>query len=36
MGEFDGLIAKARRQSKAAGLKKSDIGDALAEVRGGK
>ena len=34
MDEFDGLVAKARRQAKAAGLKKSDIADAIAVVRG--
>jgi AbrB family looped-hinge helix DNA binding protein len=36
MGDFDALIAEARRQGKAAGLKKSDIADALARVRGRK
>ncbi len=36
MDEFDGLVAKARRQAKTVGLKKSDIADAIAEVRGGK
>ena len=34
--EFDALIAEARRQGKAAGLKKSDIDDALARARGRK
>jgi AbrB family looped-hinge helix DNA binding protein len=36
MDQFDALIAEARRQGKAAGLKKSDIADALAKVRGRK
>ena len=33
MAEFDGLIAEARRQAKKAGLKRSDISDAIARVR---
>jgi len=33
MDEFDGLIAEARRGAKAAGLKKSDIEDAIADAR---
>lgn len=33
MDEFDELIAKARKQAKEAGLKKSDIKRALKEVR---
>jgi len=36
MDQFDTLIAEARRQGKAAGLKKSDIAEALAKVRGRK
>jgi AbrB family looped-hinge helix DNA binding protein len=36
MVDFDALIAEARRQGKAADLKKSDIADALARVRGRK
>ncbi len=32
--EFDGLIAKARKSAKNAGLKKTDIKNALAKVRG--
>lgn len=36
MEQFDALIAEARRQGKAAGLKKSDIAGALAKVRGRK
>ena len=36
MDEFDGLIAEARRQSKQAGLKQSDIAAAIAKVRGRK
>lgn len=31
--EFDSLIAKARRQGKKAGLKKSDITAAIAKSR---
>jgi len=34
--EFDTLVADARRKAKAAGLKKSDIEEAIAEVRGRK
>ena len=34
--QFDTLIAEARRQGKAAGLKKSDIADALIKIRGRK
>lgn len=36
MDEFDGLIADARRKAKSAGLKKSDIENAIEEVRGSK
>ena len=36
MDEFDGLVADARRKAKSARLKKSDIADAIAEVRGSK
>jgi AbrB family looped-hinge helix DNA binding protein len=36
MEDFDALIAEARRQGKAAVLKKSDIADALAKARGRK
>jgi AbrB family looped-hinge helix DNA binding protein len=36
MDEFDELIAKARKKAKAAGLKKSDIEDAISKVRGKK
>ena len=36
MEEFDTLIAEARKQAKKAGLKKSDIGAAIAKVRGRK
>lgn len=36
MNEFDTLIAEARRQGKKAGLKQSDITDAIAKVRGRK
>ena len=34
--DFDGLIAEARRQGKKAGLKKSDIQDAILNARGKK
>jgi len=34
MDEFDELITKARKKAKAAGLKKSDIEDAILKVRG--
>jgi len=33
--EFDGLIAKARKTAKQAGLKKKDIEAAIAKVRKG-
>ena len=33
LDEFDGLIAKARKSAKEAGLKKADIKDAIAKVR---
>ena len=36
MDEFDELIAKARKKAKAAGLKKSDIKNAVSKVRGKK
>jgi AbrB family looped-hinge helix DNA binding protein len=36
MAEFDALIAKARSQAKQAGLKRSDIADAVARARGRK
>jgi AbrB family looped-hinge helix DNA binding protein len=31
--EFDELLKKAQRQARKAGMKQSDIGDAVAEVR---
>ena len=34
MAEFDQLIRKARRQARKVGMKKSDIKEAVAEVRG--
>ena len=34
LDEFDSLIAKARKQGKQAGIKKSDITDAISKVRG--
>lgn len=36
MEEFDALIAEARQKGKEVGLKKSDITDAIAKVRGKK
>ena len=36
MGEFDALMADARREAKEAGLKRSDITAAIAKVRGRK
>ncbi len=36
MAEFDSLILRARRQAKAAGMKRSDISAAIARVRGKK
>ena len=36
MNEFEILIAEARRQAKEAGLKPSDIAEAIAKVRGRK
>ena len=36
LDEFDSLIAKARKQGKQAGIKKSDISDAISKVRGAK
>jgi AbrB family looped-hinge helix DNA binding protein len=34
MDEFDGLIREARRQARKAGMKQSDIKEAIAAVRG--
>lgn len=36
MDEFDELLADARRQARRAGLKRSDIADALAATRRGR
>lgn len=36
MDAFDALIRKAREQAKAAGLKRSDVTDAIAKARGKK
>ena len=36
LDEFDELIAKARKNAKAAGIKKSDINDAILKARGKK
>jgi hypothetical protein len=33
MGKFDKLLKKARQQARKAGMKQSDIKDAVAEVR---
>ena len=33
LDEFDELIRKARRQARKAGMKRSDIKEAIAEVR---
>jgi len=33
MREFDGLIARARRQARKAGLKRSDVAAAMKKVR---
>jgi len=34
MSEFDGIVTRARRQAKKAGMKPSDISQAVAKVRG--
>jgi AbrB family looped-hinge helix DNA binding protein len=34
LDEFDSLIADARKKGKQVGIKKSDISDAILEVRG--
>ena len=34
MRDFDALIAKARRQARAAGMKRSDIAKAIGRARG--
>lgn len=34
LDEFDDLIAKARKQAERAGIKRSDIADAVAKSRG--
>jgi len=36
MADFDALIAKARKQGKEAGLRRSDIAAAIMKVRGRK
>lgn len=36
MDEFDGLIVKARKSAKKAGLKQSDVENAILKVRGNK
>jgi AbrB family looped-hinge helix DNA binding protein len=32
--DFDGIIGRARRQARAAGMKRADIAKAVARVRG--
>jgi AbrB family looped-hinge helix DNA binding protein len=34
INEFEALIAKARKKGKEAGIKKSDISDAIVKTRG--
>ena len=34
LDEFDGLIYKARKEGGKAGIRRSDIGDAISKVRG--
>ena len=34
MDDFDGIITRARRQAKSAGMKPSDVAKAIAKVRG--
>lgn len=34
MSEFDDLIGQARREARAAGLKRSDVADAVKAVKG--
>ena len=34
LDEFDDLIDKARKEGKRAGIRRSDIGDAVLKVRG--
>ena len=36
MGEFDSLVRKARRQAKAAGLRRADVAKAVGAARGRK
>jgi AbrB family looped-hinge helix DNA binding protein len=36
LAEFDELIAEARRQARQAGMKRSDIMEAIREARGAK
>ena len=36
MKEFDNLIVQARQQARKSGLKKSDVGAAVAKIRGRK
>jgi AbrB family looped-hinge helix DNA binding protein len=36
LDEFDDLIAAARKKGRQAGIKRSDIGDAVSEARGRK
>jgi AbrB family looped-hinge helix DNA binding protein len=32
--DFDSVVRRARRQAKAAGMKRSDVAEAVAKVRG--
>ena len=34
LDEFDNLIAEARKEGKQAGIRRSDIGDAILKARG--
>ena len=34
MSDFDGIIKRARRQARVAGMKPGDVGAAVARVRG--
>ena len=36
MAEFDSIVRKARRQAKAAGLRRTDVAKAVAAARGRK
>jgi hypothetical protein len=36
MSDFDALIREARRLARSVGMKKSDVREAVARVRGGR